>query len=237
MTAFVTDSLTDTNGTAITSHTGELGATWTKHASANNVGDPQIQSNALVTTENNFNENYYASGVPASADYTVSLDFTFNNAGANEICGPAARYSTSAATGYTYIYHKNGGGMRLFQWIAGGLTELATTVSFTPSNGVTYRMTIDVAVTAIKGRMQRLSDSKWLDNTGTFVVGASDTHSVTDSGVTAAGRAGWWFACDSPAPGARGTLDNFSADQAGASLPPAPNSTIVRQAMKRASFY
>lgn len=236
MSAFVTDTFTDTNATAITSHTGELGATWTRHASASNVGAPQISSNKLITTETSVNENYYASGSPASADYTVTLDYTFNNASTNEIVGPAARMTTGATnTGYFWIYFLAAGGYCLFKYVANSLTQIGSTVALTPVNGETYRTTIDVSGTTIKGRVQRLSDSQWLASSNTFGAPQVDAISQTDSGIAGAGQAGFWFSYGG---GTRGTIDNFSADETGgAALPPAPISTIVRQAMKRASFY
>ena len=217
MPAFVTDSFTGTNGTNITAHTGELGATWTKHASASNSGDPQIQTNQLQSTESGLNENYYASGAPASADYSVSLDYTYNLIGGNEIIGPAARMTTGATnTGYFFIYFKNVAELRLYKYVAGTLTQIGSGVAFTPVNGTTYRFTIDPVGTAIAGRIQRLSDSLWINSAGVFGSSQVNCASATDSSITAAGKAGFWYSSNTTSGGTRGTLDNFSADQAGA---------------------
>ena len=81
MTAFVTDTFTDTNGTAITSHTGELGATWAIWTPGNSATTPNvIQSNLLISAEVNTNAWYYASGTPSSADYTVSANLVYISA-------------------------------------------------------------------------------------------------------------------------------------------------------------
>ena len=214
MTAFVTDSCTGTNGTNFTSHTGELGATWFKHASATNVGDPQIQGNRLQSTESAVNENYYASGSPASADYTFSLDYTHNAIGGNEIAGPGARLTTGATnTGYFFIYFRAVAELRLYKYVVGTLTQIGTGVAFTPVNGTTYRFTIDPVGTAIAGRIQRLSDSSWINSAGTFGASQVNCASATDSSITAAGKAGFWYSSDTSGGGARGTLDNFNADQ------------------------
>lgn len=215
MSAFVTDSCTGTNGTNFTSHTGELGATWFKHASATNTGDPQIQGNKLQTTESAVNENYYASGSPASADYSFSLDYTYNAIGGNEIAGPGARLTTGATnTGYFFIFFKVVGELRLYKYVAGTLTQIGTGVTFAPVNGATYRFTIDPVGTAIAGRLQRLSDSNWINSAGAFGASQVNCASVTDSSITAAGKAGFWYSSDTTSGGTRGTLDNFSADQA-----------------------
>ena len=212
MTAFVTDTFTDTNGTNITSHTGETGATWTKHASATNTGHPQISSNQLITTETAVNETYYASGTSVGADYTVSLDYTFNNSENNEICGPGGRLSTSASTGYFFIYFKNVNQARLYKYVSGTLTQIGSGVSFTPTNGATYKLTLGLSGNSITGKLQRLSDSQFLQSGGTFSASEANCVSVTDSSITSAGRAGFWFS-GNPGAGGRGTLDNFSADE------------------------
>ncbi len=73
--AFVTDSFTDTNGTLLSSHTGETGATldetfrvvWgAHHPGTSRTGSTgQSQRTRIL---------YYASGAPASADYDVEMD-------------------------------------------------------------------------------------------------------------------------------------------------------------------
>jgi hypothetical protein len=209
MAAFVTDSFTDTNGTGLNAHTGELGASWIKHASATSTGHPAIQSNRLQTTEAAKNENYYSSGVPASADYSVSLEFTFNG-GTAEIAGPAARMSTSVNSGYFFINYQNFTDLRLYKYVNGTLTQLGTAVNFSAAIGITYRLTIDVAGTTIAGRMQRLSDSLWINSAGAFGASQVNCISATDSAITAAGRAGWWLSNNG---GTRGQIDNFSADE------------------------
>ncbi len=213
MTAIVTDSFTGTDATALTSHTGELGATWTKHASANSTGDPQILSNKLVTTETGKNENYYTSGVPASADYEVSLDYTYNSTSvSDEICGPAGRMSTSVNTGYFFIWFRSTGTLRLYKYVAGSLSLIGTALAWAPATGVPYRLTLSMNGTALACRVQRISDGFWLTTAGSgnYQSGQVDCITATDSAITAAGRAGFWFSC-TVSVGVRGTMDNFAA--------------------------
>src|SRR3546814_9399686 len=70
--SFVSDSFTDTAGTALASHTGETGASWTQH--------PSFAAGMTITDANRCRPSssgsiiaYYASGVPAGADYEVSV--------------------------------------------------------------------------------------------------------------------------------------------------------------------
>src|ERR1022692_1236936 len=70
---FVTDSFTDTAGTALTSHTGETGATWAKNGGFSG-------GSVIITDSNRIRSGvsgasvYYASGDPNLADYSVSAD-------------------------------------------------------------------------------------------------------------------------------------------------------------------
>ena len=223
MTAFVTDSFTDADSTAITSHTGETGATWARHASANNISVPVVNGNSLVTVEYGVNENYYASGVPGVADYTVSAEFTKSGTGYSEVFGPGARLQTSANTGYFFISFWAPAAVRLYKYVAGTLTQIGASVSFVPADGITYRLTIDVAGTTIKGRLQRLSDGNWLNSSGAFVATQTDCISVTDTAISAAGQAGFWLAHRNGM--TRTKMDNFLAEVATSGDASVPSAT------------
>jgi hypothetical protein len=75
MSLVVNDTLTGTNGTSLQSHTGEVGATWTKHPSSG-AQDANIQSNRVyLESPGGANVSYYASGALGSAEYGVQADF------------------------------------------------------------------------------------------------------------------------------------------------------------------
>lgn len=210
MAAFVTDSFTDTNGVALNAHTGELGATWTKHAAANVVGQSEINANALRTTELGKDEIYYASGSPTNADYEAYLEYTYNG-NLGSVGGPGIRLDTAAATGYFVIVFKPGSTLAIYKKVAGS-TTLVSSISFTPVSAETYKITLTGAGTSLIAKLQRASDSFWLTSASAFQAGAANAISATDSSITAAGKAGFWFSNDSLS--SRGTIDNFSADQA-----------------------
>lgn len=69
MGIFVSDSFTDTDSTDLASHTGELGASWTKHSSF--TDSILIQSNRAGKDSNTGTSVYYASGAPPGLEYTV----------------------------------------------------------------------------------------------------------------------------------------------------------------------
>lgn len=76
--AFISDSFTDTAGTLIDNHTGEIGATWTKHPSF--VGDAVV-GNANRLRGNSGTHIYIASGTPATNEYDVEAAFYFASTG------------------------------------------------------------------------------------------------------------------------------------------------------------
>lgn len=193
MGQFVLDTFTDTNGVAISSHTGETGATWA--ALTGNADTPTIQSNALDPgTGSTANGLWYASGTPASADYTVTAEVLFNN-GTAAIAGPGARLSTSAQTGYFGFLFNNGTHkFATYKYVSGVLTLIAGTGNTpTITSGVTYTITLDVSGTTVALRVQRSSDSNWLNSSGSWQAGQANCLSSTDSSIASAGKAGLWL--------------------------------------------
>src|SRR5687768_4458079 len=102
MAHFVTDSFTDSDGTNLSSHAGELGASWTEHPSFT-TGDIVISdaNRARATTTNT--NLYYASSAPASAEYSVSAVIRCVTAATCRV-GVGGRVSTSAADYYLFLY-------------------------------------------------------------------------------------------------------------------------------------
>lgn len=75
MTDFVNDTFTDTNGTLIAAHTGEVGATWTREYTFPDV-QWEINGNALRRQDyagGSFDSIIHASGTPPTANYYVEV--------------------------------------------------------------------------------------------------------------------------------------------------------------------
>lgn len=182
--AFVTDTFTDSNGTPLTSHTGETGATWTSHGAS--AGIPTTQSNRLVPAAAECVQ--YASGTPASAEYDVEADVYASTTSGD--AAVLARVSTSANTWYLAQYNSSGAAWRLYKRVSGTWTELGS-FSQTLTAGNTYRLKLQIRDAAKK----------------LFVDGVERISSA-DNAITAAGKAGIRF------DGGTGTglhLDNFQA--------------------------
>lgn len=171
--AVVYDTFTDTSALLLSSHTGEAGATWTKHSS--------YSGNSYISNANRMSGGgdslYYASGVPATADYDVQADFCgmAQNASTPGIVG---RLSTSGDNAYRVVFDVPNTGMYLLQKVnAGVVTQLQAIGPWqwggNFADGSTHNIKLQMRGSSLK----------------VFIDGV-ERMSVTDSSITAAGRAG-----------------------------------------------
>lgn len=171
MATFLNDTFTGSAGTALTSHTGELGATWTYHTTA------YPSSNIVITDANRIRSNNtsvalaYASGTPASADYAVTG--TLRRVGTlTGLAGVAGRINTAANTLYYGIHNTTGNEWQIYKNVAGAATRLGGYAQ-TLTDATDYTVTLEMAGTSLK----------------LYVNGVLRV-SVTDSSISAAGRVG-----------------------------------------------
>lgn len=168
---FMFDSFTGVDGTALASHTGELGATWTVHPSfaadgfliGNNWRNAAVAGSSVA----------YASGVPASADYTVTGALTQLTALAGTNTGIIGRTDIAANTYYYARYLPGSTAWQLFKAVAGVLTQLGSDAVQVLTTGAFYTFSLGMAGTTIS-----------------LVVDGVSKVSVTDTDITAAGRVG-----------------------------------------------
>jgi hypothetical protein len=186
-TTFVSDTFTDTDNTALTSHTGETGATWanvTSYSGAAIITSNKAKGNSTVGSW------LYASGSPATAEYDVQADVA--QISAQGYIGVSARTSTSAATAYLCYWDHTNSRWHLEKVVSGSSTTLGTDyVGDAPSTNPVLKLQI------------RNNSQKVFLN-GVERITASDTE------ITAAGKAGvFWF--DQSGGSTGRTLDNFTA--------------------------
>lgn len=170
MATFLSDTYTDTAGVLLQNHTGETGALWTKH--------PNAGSDALITTGGRLRATsgtaalYYASGVPATAEYDVEAPFFVASVPSTTLDGIAGRLSTSVNTLYLARYNNTGFQWELLKLVAGTATVLATFAqALTVSQTYTVKLQIrDAAKKLFIDGVERISSA--------------------DNAITAAGRAG-----------------------------------------------
>lgn len=185
---FVSDTFTDTNGTNLSSHTGEVGATWTKHSSY--TGNITIQSNRCVGPADGGDDItcYYASGSPTTAEYDVTATLIQTSDDAYSGCSVAGRISTSANTMYL-VQRKTGATdqWELYKIVAGSATLLGTW-SEALANGDSRTVKLEIR-----------------NATKKLYVNGAERISSADNEITGAGKAG------TRAYGNDMELDDFSA--------------------------
>lgn len=189
---FVTDSFTEASDMLLGSHTGELGATWTKHGDAvyGSVMNVDAATDRIFPTSNP--SAFYASGLPPSANYTVCTDvFAHSNISVN--IGPCGRMDTSANTMYCARYN-SGTSWDLRKIITGTQSTLSTSTSNLITLGTSKRLCLVMNGSTIS----------------MTVDGATEGSPVTDTDISAAGRAGVRSAGGSTTTTGF-HLDNFSA--------------------------
>jgi hypothetical protein len=170
VTANSGDSFTDTAGTALTAHTGEVGAGWTQYGGTS--GAVISAGNALRKTGTS-NLAYYSSYLPSTANYAVEADLVVKS-NTSDGAGLDGRRDPTPGSGTTYDarYDGNAGAWELLKNV-GGSASMLDTAAQTLTVGATYRLRLDMFGTAIR---------MYVD--GVLVC------SATDASITAAGRAG-----------------------------------------------
>ena len=157
------DNFTGSDATALASHTSDSSHTWTKQGGADLV----ITSNAIRATSAAGFGYYYMSHEPSGADYTVIATVYAGSGKAAPLV--AGRCNTSVATCYCVRFE--GDTWNLYSVSSGSLTSIGTYTGDNPSTAKTVKL--EMIGTAIK-----------------FYIDDTERISVTDSSISAAGRAG-----------------------------------------------
>ena len=159
------DTFTGSNGTSLTAHTGEHGAAWSNHPSY--TGAAVLTGNGTVRANQTGFSEFYASGVPADANYSVEGVLDIQSAIGSQFVAICARLSTSSHAAY-FLYNFNG------DWALQNASGNIATWTAAAADG--DRLRVSCNGSAIQG---------WINNVLRL--------SGTDSTITAAGRAGLFF--------------------------------------------
>lgn len=187
---FVSDTFTDTTGINLSAHTGEIGASWTKHPST--TGNIVLSDANRVRSATAASSTYYASGTPATADYIVQADITRLSATVDYV-SIAGRVNTASNTLYFFDYSNTRNQWEMYKLVSGTLTLLGTSVESFGSIGTTRTIALSMIGTSIQA----------------YVDGVVKI-SVVDASITGAGRAAIGsFGAAADATGQH--LDNFAA--------------------------
>lgn len=187
---FVTDTFTEASDILLGSHTGEVGATWTVHPSYGSTMNVDAATDRIFPTSNP--SAFYASGTPPSANYSVcAAVFAHTDVSAN--IGPCGRMDTSANTMYCARYN-SGTSWDLRKVLAGTQSTLTTSTNQLITTGNSKMLCLVMNGTTISMTVE----------------GTTEGGPVTDSDITAAGKAGLRSAGSVTATTGY-HLDNFSA--------------------------
>jgi hypothetical protein len=186
-----TDTYTG-GGPTLATHTSDNGVTWSKKS----ANWPVITAGGALRKPGATGYEIYSNAVPPSANYSVEADFTVATTSANNIISLVGRTDPFSENYYYLSYNSGDPGWNLWrtvdnvsQAVAGGTSYYNSTLAV----GTTTRVRLEMNGTAISG---------WIN--GVRRVWG------TDSGVTAAGRAGihaWGTASHTDASGI--FIDNF----------------------------
>ena len=210
MAQFASDAFTGTTGDLLTTYS----ANWTQHP--NSATTAQIASGRVRVTAGGLASLYYHSGSPANADYSVLADIHELSDPTSADAGVVGRLSTSAATFYFARHAKFPSpatdAWQLFKCVAGTFTQLGSNVTDAIATGTSAQVML---------RMQGTSIALYKRGEATATI------SVTDSAITAAGKAGLRIFGDSPSPTDTTLyhLDNFLAVDKPSFVPRRPNFT------------
>ena len=138
---FLNDTFTDTNGTAITAHTSEVGGTWSAQPGNSPATPSLITGNRLYSTSG---AGIYRNSSPApSADYYVEAVFDFLTTVSGDNVGIMGRAQAAANTYYTVRWSATSGNFSVFKIVAGAATQLGSSYVTTFTSGSkTVRLTM-----------------------------------------------------------------------------------------------
>lgn len=194
MTTFASDAFGGTAGTELSAYS----ANWSKVAGA--TGDAVITAAGRVRASSTTAVIYGHATAPASADYSVQADVHFASSAGAPRAGVVGRADASAASYYQFGLQETSGsveGLTLDKVVSGTATQLGrdTTISYTAPN----TCKLDMSGSTIKG-----------------IWNGVEKFSVTDTSISAAGKAGLRFInTGSPSDSTTYHLDNWIAEEAG----------------------
>jgi hypothetical protein len=164
MAQFVNDTFTDTTGTALASHTGETGATWTLLAGS--ATTKLIESNTLIAAGSR--AIYKASGTPASADYEVHAWQTYRGAYGQDFhrTGVALRLDSSGNGYAAYPAADESSTLKLARLDSGGVPTTIASVSYTPpATGTEVKFTLRAVGSTLKVYVNDVEQISYTDST------------------------------------------------------------------------
>lgn len=159
--AFVTDTFSGGSDVALTSHAGEVGATWAQIPTT--FGSIRVSAAGRAYPAAAQVATCYPVGTPASAEYDVAADVVcLSTSGLSGLSlGVGGRYSTSDETGY--LVRTSGTQWGLLRGNSGSFTSLGT-FNQTLAAGTTYALKLEIRNSAKKVYIDGVAQITSADN-------------------------------------------------------------------------
>lgn len=172
ISAVSSDSFTGTSGTLLTTHVGEVGATWAYQTGSANT--EQVSSENRARRNGTGYSINYVTATPPSADYSVEADLVVKSNLAGEMAGVIGRMNTATNTFYMARWEQADTSWNLIKYTNGTVAYLGF-VDAQPALtvGSSYRLTL-----SMNGSVLNL-----------YVDGVRKVTAI-DATITAAGKAG-----------------------------------------------
>ena len=162
-TVVSSDSFTGAATTLLTSHSGEIGATWAYQRGSGNT--ERISSESRARRNGAGYAIVYATTAPPTADYSVEADLYVKSTLAGDMAGVIGRLDTSTNTFYMARWEQANTSWNLVRYSGNVATSLSLVTGLpTLTVGATYRVRLAMTGTALK-----------LYVNGVLTVSASDT--------------------------------------------------------------
>lgn len=209
MTQIASDAFAGTAGTTLQSYS----SSWTKH-STSPIGAVLSDANR-ARGDGSGAAFYYHSVTPTNADYSVNLDVYEVSDTGNYAAGAAGRIDTAAVTMYLARYGDiTTDSVQLYKAVAGTFTQLGSNVSDEITTGTSANIKLDMSGSTIAAYSRG---------------GGSPTISVTDTSITAKGKAGFRIGFGGSATASDTVayhIDNFSVDETSSGVTGTLTSTL-----------
>lgn len=169
---FLRDTFTDADSTLISAHVGEIGASWSAQATYTATPVPTISGNGVYYPAVSACQR--ASGVPNSANYYVETELNFKSVVGVLNPGPSGRMDATLNTMYFCRYHSGNLGWELYKIVNNAATQLGSLVPAAFPAGQIRRLRLTM-----------------MDKQISMQVDGATVLAVTDTSISAAGRAGF----------------------------------------------
>ena len=174
----MSDSFAGTSGALLSARAGETGATWTKQGTiAGSTADAVISNEGRVRKNGTtYGAMYTPSGLPSTANYSVTTDIVVKSVLANDVAGVVGRVDTTNTNGTFYVArYEQATSVFLIHRVVNGTYTYLGGYNLTAVAGSTYRLSLDMNGSTIR-----------------LILNGVERVSVVDTGgITAAGRAGF----------------------------------------------